>query len=86
MTLDERARSALEAIRLQATGLRYAVERPCGATRARLSIYYRAGYSGAPGSDEFRLGLAYAEDEVPLEALREELEAEERARLAAAPG
>jgi hypothetical protein len=82
--LDERARRALEAIRRQATGLRYAVERPCGAKRARLSVHYCAGYAGAPGSDEFRLGLAYDEDESVLEALRAELESEERARAAAA--
>jgi len=79
--LDERARKALAAVRAQASALRFAVERPCGAERARLSVYYRgAGYRGAPGSDEFRLGLAYAEDERELEVLREALEAEERGR------
>jgi len=87
MTLDDRARAALAAVRGQATSLRYAVERPCGARRARLSVYYAgAGYHGAPGSDEFRLGLAYAEDDAPLEALRAELEAEEQRRAATAAG
>ena len=83
MILGERARTALEAIRRKAAGLRYAVERPCGATRARLSVYYRAGIPGAPGSDEFRLGLAYAEDQASLEALCAALESEERARAEA---
>lgn len=81
VTLDERARRALEAVRRQATGLRFAVERHCGAHRARLSVYYSgAGHLGAPRSKEFRLGLAYAEDTADLEALRAALEAEERAR------
>jgi len=81
VTLDERAQKALEAVRQQATGLRFAVERHCGAHRARLSVYYSgAGYQGAPGSKEFRLGLAYAEDAADLEALCAVLEAEERAR------
>jgi len=81
VTLDERARQALEAVRVRATDLRFAVERHCGAHRARLSVYYQgAGYPGAPGSSEFRLGLAYAEDPAPLEALRAALEAEEQAR------
>jgi hypothetical protein len=83
VTLDDRARRALEAVRQVASGLRFAVERHCGARRARLSVYYRgAGYTGAPGSDEFRLGLAYSEDASALEALRAELESEERARAA----
>lgn len=81
--LDERARKALEAVRARASGLRFAVERHCGAHRARLSVYYQgAGYQGAPGSREFRLGLAYAEDAAALEGLRAALEAEERARTA----
>jgi hypothetical protein len=85
VTLDDRARAALLAVRSQATGLRYVVEQPCGAPKARLSVYYRgAGYAGAPGSDEFRLGLAHGEDGAALEGLRAELEAEERARAAAA--
>jgi hypothetical protein len=85
VTLDDRARAALAAVRRQARSLRFAVERPCGARRARLSVYYRgAGYQGAPGSEEFRLGLLYHEDEAALEAVRAELEAEERARPAAA--
>jgi hypothetical protein len=85
VTLDDRARRALEEVRRQATGLRYAVERHCGAKRARLSVYYRgAGYRGAPGSDEFRLGLAYSEDASGLEALRAALESEEQARVPAA--
>lgn len=85
MTLDDRARRALEEVRRQATGLRYAVERHCGAKRARLSVYYRGtGYQGAPGSDEFRLGLAYSEDASGLEVLRAALESEERARVPAA--
>jgi hypothetical protein len=84
--LDDRARAALEAVRRQAARLRFAVERPCGAERARLSVYYAgAGYRGAAGSEEFRLGLAYSADPAPLEALRDALEAEERARAGAAP-
>jgi len=84
VTLDDRARRALEEVRRRASGLRYAVERHCGASRARLSVYYRgAGYRGAPGSDGFRLGLAYSEDAAALEALRAELESEERSRAAA---
>jgi hypothetical protein len=87
MTLDDRARAALAAVRGQASSLRYAVERHCGARRARLSVYYRgAGYHGAPGSDEFRLGLAYDEDDAVLESLRAELEAEERQRAEPAAG
>jgi hypothetical protein len=84
VTLDGKARQALEAIRRQATGLRYAVERHCGAKRARLSVYYRAGYAGAPGTDEFRLGLAYSEHLPELEVLKAALESEERARAPAA--
>lgn len=83
-TLDERALKALAAVRAQVEGkggLRFAVERHCGANRARLSVYYRgAGYTGAPGSQEFRLGLAYSEDAEALEDLRRSLEAEERIR------
>ena len=83
VTLDDRARAALAAVREKATGLRYAVEHHCGAKRGRLSVYYRgAGYHGAPGSDEFRLGLAYSEDDAALERLRAALEAEERDRRA----
>jgi len=87
--LDERARAALEAIRGKATGLRFAVEPICGSPRSRLSVYCRGeGHVGSPGSDEFRLGLRYGEDLGALEALRAELEAEEkaRARSAAAAG
>ena len=85
VTLDERARKALAQVRTQATALRFAVERHCGAHRARLSVYYTgAGYHGAPRSKEFRLGLAYAEETAPLEALKAALEAEERARAGAA--
>lgn len=74
MTLDERSRQALAAIRKQATSLRFEVEHICGQSRARLSVYYRgAGYTGAAGSDEFRLGLAYSEDAAALERLRDEL-------------
>jgi len=83
-TLDERARKALAAVRAQVGGkgaLRFTVERHCGANRARLSVHYRgAGYAGAPGSEEFRLGLAYSEDAEALEALRRSLEAEEQGR------
>ena len=83
-TLDERARKALAAVRAQVEGkggLRFEVERHCGANRARLSVYYRgAGYTGAPGSEEFRLGLAYSEDAGALELLRRSLEAEEPVR------
>lgn len=83
VTLDPRARRALEEVRRRASSLRYAVERPCGAARARLSVYYLgAGHRGAAGSDEFRLGLAYSEDEAGLESLRAELESEERTRWA----
>jgi hypothetical protein len=81
VTLDDRARAALAAVRQKATSLRFAVERSCGARRARLSVYYRgAGYHGSPNSDEFRLGLLYGEDDAALESLRAELEAEERRR------
>jgi hypothetical protein len=86
VTLDDRARAALEAVRRQATALRYAVEHHCGARRARLSVYYRGqGYRGSARSDEFRLGLAYSEDAEALRALMAELEAEERVRAGAVP-
>ncbi|MBI5067913.1 MAG: hypothetical protein HZB56_06710 [Deltaproteobacteria bacterium] len=85
MILDERARKALEEVRKVATALRFAVERSCGAERARLSVYYQgAGYHGAPKSKEFRLGLAYAEELQPLQELKAALEAEERARAGCA--
>jgi len=85
VTLDEKARAALEAVREKATTLRFAVEHHCGARRARLSVYYRGhGYRGTARSDEFRLGLAYSEDAAGLRALLAELEAEERARAAPA--
>lgn len=80
VTLPHQARAALAAVRQKASSLRYAVEPICGTTNHRLSVYYRgAGYTGAPGSDEFRLGLAYSESAPSLEALRAELEAEEQA-------
>lgn len=86
MTLDEKARAALEAVRRKATTLRFAVEHHCGASRARLSVYYTGhGYRGSASSDEFRLGLLYSEDAKGLRALQAELEAEERARTAPAP-
>jgi hypothetical protein len=78
--LPHQARAALAAVRQKASSLRYAVEPICGTSNHRLSVYYRgAGYTGAPGSDEFRLGLAYSESAPSLEALRAELETEERA-------
>jgi hypothetical protein len=86
VNLDDRARAALEAVRRQAASLRFAVERPCGASRSRLSVYYAgAGYRGGAGSEEFRLGLAYSADAAALEALRDALEAEERSRAGVKP-
>jgi hypothetical protein len=85
VTLDDKARSALEAVRQKATTIRFDVEQRCGATKARLSVYYRGhGYRGTAQSDEFRLGLAYSEDAAGLRVLQAELEAEERARAAPA--
>jgi hypothetical protein len=80
VTLDDRARAALEAVRRRSTERRFAVEHICGTARHRLSVHYRgAGYGGAAGSDEFRLGLAYSEDAAGLRALGARLEDEERA-------
>jgi len=80
VTLDDKARAALETVRRRSTARRFAVEHVCGSRRHRLSVYYQgAGYRGAPGSEEFRLGLAYSEDAAGLRALLARLEAEERA-------
>jgi hypothetical protein len=79
--LDDRARAALEAVRRQASWLRFEVERICDSRRHRLSVRYGgAGYRGSASADHFRLGLAYSDDPEPLERLRLELEEEERRR------
>jgi hypothetical protein len=77
--LDDRARGALQAVRLQAATLRFAVEHICGSSRHRLSVYYTgAGYRGSATSEEFRLGLLYSDDAAGLEAVKHQLEAEAR--------
>jgi hypothetical protein len=77
--LPDQASRALDALRRTASELRFDVEEICHSSRWRLSVRYTGGPPGAPGSDEFRLGLLYSEDRSALEELRARLaEAESR--------
>ena len=82
--LPDQARRALDKLRESARDLRFEVAEICHSDRWRLSVHYRAGYPGAPGTDEFRLGLLYSTDREGLLSLRQRL-AEAEARRSAVP-
>jgi hypothetical protein len=84
--LSDQARRALARLRESARDLRFEVAEICHSGRWRLSVHYRAGYPGAPGTDEFRLGLLYSSDREGLVELGQRLaEAEAEAGRTAAP-
>jgi hypothetical protein len=72
MDLPDQAARALDAVRRDASELRFEVAKVCGESRYRLSVRFRKG-----AADEVRLGLLYSDDRAALEDLR--------ARLAGAP-
>lgn len=86
MDLPDQARRALERLRESARDLRFEVAEICHSSRWRLSVHYRAGYPGGPGTDEFRLGLLYSSDREGLVELRERLAEAEAGRRMPAPG